>query len=908
MRLRPHYSLLLIALTLLASGPGCTRRWFRTRTDKAVNEVLADRDVYPFWKIENANVYPDPRSRFADPTNPDRPPMPPDDPAARALSPNPQKPYRKSGIARVEGTGYIDMLTAFDAQNRAEPKFISLVKQTKEPPVIQLASMQVPDKLPDDLPAPRAIDQEPAKEKEPAKDAAKEIKPCRGYLITLEQAVELGLVNSREYQTRREDLYLAALPVTYESFGLGPQAFFAETAYLERTGQNNGGAGTRWRLNGNTGITQIFSTGALLLFNYANQTVINLSGANAGKTTSVGTINLDLVQPLLRGGGRAVTLEPLTQAERNLLYEIRFFSRFRKEFYQYVSGGGDITPLATPAVTNVALIPGNVSTGTNNPATVQLSPSNASRLDLSTLSTPTSEGFLPSVLKQAQVDIEKQNVTRLEEILRLFQAYEGGGDVSSLQVGQVQSQLLQARATVLQREQDWRDSMDRLKLQIGIPVDIPLELEDSATQPLMRQFQEFETSIRQFEETLKLVDRADARDKAPQFRSELRKLLTDSPLTRPTRNFRARILDRWAQWDKAKVDDKTLTAAIAKLRKARNDLLDQRADKEQNEQAITQKERDELRRTENDLVIAILEQVVRRYELMPWNVFATERSKAEEHLARFRDARSAFADVLTEASTERTEALRARWPVLPPVILASQDLAEGDLDEAYVVATKHAIDNRLELMNARAAVVDSWRQLRIHANALLGVFNVGYHLDSSTPPTKDTPLAFRPENTRHQLVLNFQAPIVRLAERNAYRASLIAYQRARRNLIALEDTIANQVRVDLRSLQVLAKTYRIQQQAVELAFQQVESSLETFRAPPVPNVGGNNAASAAALTQQLLGAYARLPQVETQLLTIWTNYRIARQQMYLDLELLPLDPRGVWIDEFANTSPFLDPR
>ena len=36
----------------------------------------------------------------------------------------------------------------------------------------------------------------------------------------------------------------------------------------------------------------------------------------AGYTTSVSTINLDAIQPLLRGGGKAVTLEPLTQVER----------------------------------------------------------------------------------------------------------------------------------------------------------------------------------------------------------------------------------------------------------------------------------------------------------------------------------------------------------------------------------------------------------------------------------------------------------------------------------------------------------------------------------------------------------------------------------------------------------------
>ncbi|MEM8955354.1 MAG: TolC family protein, partial [Verrucomicrobiota bacterium] len=39
-----------------------------------------------------------------------------------------------------------------------------------------------------------------------------------------------------------------------------------------------------------------------------------------------------LTQPLLRGAGYRATMENLTQAERNLLYSIRDFSRFRKEF------------------------------------------------------------------------------------------------------------------------------------------------------------------------------------------------------------------------------------------------------------------------------------------------------------------------------------------------------------------------------------------------------------------------------------------------------------------------------------------------------------------------------------------------------------------------------------------------
>src|SRR5947209_3041383 len=109
-------------LLLLGSGvtlSGCTRHFFREQADKEVADVLAEKDQFPQWRIEQAHVYPDPRARFADSSDPDHPPMPPDDPAAWKMSPHPQKPY-KSGIARVEGEGYLNLLVAWDAENRAD--------------------------------------------------------------------------------------------------------------------------------------------------------------------------------------------------------------------------------------------------------------------------------------------------------------------------------------------------------------------------------------------------------------------------------------------------------------------------------------------------------------------------------------------------------------------------------------------------------------------------------------------------------------------------------------------------------------------------------------------------------------------------------------------------------------------
>src|SRR5262249_25574784 len=135
-------------------------------------------------------------------------------------------------------------------------------------------------------------------------------------------------------------LYLTALPVTLERFAFAAQFFAAEEAVREWAGTKTAqGHHNDWRLNSNAGFAKLFSTGALLLFNFANQTVFNLTGTGRS-TVSQSTITLDVIQPLLRGGGRAVALEPLTQAERNLLYQIRNFARFRKTFYVAIAGGG----------------------------------------------------------------------------------------------------------------------------------------------------------------------------------------------------------------------------------------------------------------------------------------------------------------------------------------------------------------------------------------------------------------------------------------------------------------------------------------------------------------------------------------------------------------------------------------
>ncbi len=109
----------VVGLAFLIALGGCTRAFYRKQADKEVNDVLKEKDQYAEWKIEQFHVYPDARARFAEPNNPDRTPMPPDDEPAYKLSPHPQGPGH-AGVGKAEGTAYLEMMKIWDTENRAE--------------------------------------------------------------------------------------------------------------------------------------------------------------------------------------------------------------------------------------------------------------------------------------------------------------------------------------------------------------------------------------------------------------------------------------------------------------------------------------------------------------------------------------------------------------------------------------------------------------------------------------------------------------------------------------------------------------------------------------------------------------------------------------------------------------------
>jgi hypothetical protein len=129
-------------------------------------------------------------------------------------------------------------------------------------------------------------------------------------------------------------------------------------------------------------------------------------------------------------------------------------------------------------------------------------------------------------------------------------------------------------------------------------------------------------------------------------------------------------------------------------------------------------------------------------------------------------------------------------------------------------------------------------------------------------------------------------PLNRLAERNAYRASLIAYQRAKRAYVALSDQVEFDIRNDLRQLSLQRMSFEIARQSLLSSARQYENArLALIR----PRQQGQDTESTTVLLQQALAA---LLQARNDLAASYINYQQLRIQLLLDSEVLQLDQRG----------------
>ena len=425
----------LLALLATMAAAGCHRAYYREQADKDAYRLIEEKASHPHWPLPDYAIEVDPRSRMYNPFNPDREPMPPDDPEAHRL------------MHWVDGKhGYPHWHAHGDTPHVENPDWLAFLPLNEEGVLVL--------------------------------DGA--------------SAVQLALLHSRQYQSQLESLYLTALDVSFQRFRFDTQFFGGYLLDYRADGPlRNPAVGSQSVLTAatfpNIEARRLFATGSELVVGFANSLVWQFSGPTGFTSNTV--LDFTLIQPLLRGAGRDVVLEGLTQTERALLAEVRQMERFQRAFYVQIMTGRRADP--------VGFAPGVI------PAAGPVTAASA-----------TSDSFIGLLQIQQEIRNQQDNLNALrsnyfrllvslEELLAMIPEQSEAIVRQRLQVAQARSALLRSESGFLVAQAAFQRSLDAFKTVLGLPPEICVRLED----PMLEQFSLIDPAIRPIQDDVGVLQR-----------------------------------------------------------------------------------------------------------------------------------------------------------------------------------------------------------------------------------------------------------------------------------------------------------------------------------------------------------------------------------------------------------------
>ncbi|MBN1491068.1 MAG: TolC family protein [Phycisphaerae bacterium] len=152
--------------------------------------------------------------------------------------------------------------------------------------------------------------------------------------MTLADALAYAFRHSREFQSAKEELYLAALRLTLERHLWTPR-FVGEISSLFTDYEREAELDQTLESVASVGVEQRLPFGGELTARVLNRLVNDLH--NGITTAETGEILIEANIPLLRGAGPAA-YETRYQAERDLIYAVRTFERFRRSLAVDIAG------------------------------------------------------------------------------------------------------------------------------------------------------------------------------------------------------------------------------------------------------------------------------------------------------------------------------------------------------------------------------------------------------------------------------------------------------------------------------------------------------------------------------------------------------------------------------------------
>ena len=737
-------------LGLLLAAAGCSRAFYRHQADREVYSLVDCANRETDSALVDYTIRPNPRSRLFDPSCPDRPPMPPDDPTSHRL-------MHCVDCKRGWPCWHCYGKTSFVAN----PVWKEYLSYNDDGEVV----------------------------------------------LDRDGAMEMALLNSREYQEELEDLYLSALDVTFQRFRFDAQFFGGNSTFFTADGPDRaGGRQSLLKTDTDLQMRKLFASGGELVVGMANSLVWQFAGPDDYSATTL--LDFSLVQPLLRGAGRAVVLESLTESERELLAGIRQTERFHREFYTEIV-----------------------------------------------------EDYLSLLEQQILIRNQQNTVARLRHALAQVEEFFKAGRIQRRQVDQILQSVYARQVQLLRDTENYLNRLDAYKISLGVPPQLKVKIEDR----LLRQFNLIDP------------DMTAARNAAAQLLNELRDpelVVEPSVLAEEVVRVIGLI---GVQLEAVEEDLHTLRAALPARRQGLRRLAG----------------REEVRFGQVDPSLCDITTLDRRAARLEKD-FAALRPLLKTTMSDLRkfnqEALRAPSKHLIRIADELVDQVDQLSLIQAGARLdtASLEPSEMDPDETVEIAR----ENRRDWKNARATLVDVWRQIEVTANDLESDLDVTFSGDINTKD--NNPVRFRGTTGRLRVGLEFDAPLTRLEERNEYRSVLIAYQQARRDYLAFEDGVSGELRDIVRAIRLDQIQFEIQRAAVRTAISRVEQQRLELKQPPRPGVEEFTLGPTTA--RDTVEALSALLREQNSFLNTWVRYEVQRMNLDLDMGTMQLDDRGMWID------------
>ena len=473
---------------------------------------------------------------------------------------------------------------------------------------------------------------------------------------------------------------------------------------------------------------------------------------------------------------------------------------------------------------------------------------------------------------QDEIFIQNQefNVEGLRGVLDLFAAFTEAGRVRPLQLEQTRQSLISSQIQLLELKNRYQNSLDSFKIELGLPPQLDVQIDDRMLDPFilinprLTQAQDVASTMleRLRQRKIPLAGfglparyegvRAEALAMLEEVEQDYERLLQELPArAEQLRVLATREPFRTGQLDPSICSVELLEERVAKLKR---ELFEGTP--------------------ANPCATAHIRKLLNRLDPIMRSTAAIDAQTREAVI----DDVTELSDTLFELSL-----LQARVRVETAMLVPT--------NVSFEQAVKTASRCRRDWMNARAALVDQWRQIQVVSNELESDLDVTFSGDINT--LGGQPFRFRGTTGRLRVGLEFDGAFTRLVERNTYRETLIDYQRARRAYYTFEDRVADSLRVTIRAMRLDQLNFELNRVAVLVAISQVDQARLVLTASPEPGKGSNLGPTAA---RDVVTALAGLLSAQNDFASIWVDNEVQRMNLNIDMGIARLDSRGLWID------------